>query len=139
MTTVYYAHPMSWYGTEPERADLQLLATEFETVINPGASDVKLAFSHWQHTPMEFFLNLVSTADALVYRTFTDGKIGAGVAQEILHALIHNKAIIRIYSGVCGPVCGAPKLLEHMGKNIDLLYATLTRAETHSRVTRGVL
>jgi len=89
----YYAHPITLYGEEEEKLDLIDIANAGWAVINPnterfqeifrtsgsgaGMTACKIAIEEW--------------ADILVYRTFDDGKIGAGVMAEI--ATARNKGI----------------------------------------------
>ena len=145
MTTVYYAHPMSWYGTDAEKADLQLLRLNYDHVINPSSEEIKQALEHYikahgHANIMQFFADIVHhQADVVAFRPFSDGRIGAGVAREVFEAHIWGKELVRIYSGTCGPVCGAPKLLSMGSGTLDLLWATLTVEETRSRIKRKML
>ena len=143
--TIYYAHPMSWYGTDNERADMQVLRQEWPGVeiINPSAPDIVDEFEAWkQHgqnwlTPMNFFTDLVKNSEALAYRPYRDGKVGAGVAQEILHAHVWGLPIYQLFSGCSAAVCSAPKIMA--GSSGDLLWDTLTIAETRARNMRKLL
>lgn len=145
MTTVYYAHPMSWYGTDNEQADLQLLRLNYDKVINPSSEEIKTQLEHYikaygRANIMQFFAELIrDRADVVAFRPFADGRLGAGVAREVFEAHIWGKRLVRIHSGTCGPVCGAPKLLEMGSGALDLLWATLTVEETRSRIKRKML
>ena len=46
--------------------------------------------------PMDYFLNLVSLCDAVAFRAFQDGMIGAGVAKEIKRAKAESKPVIEL-------------------------------------------
>jgi len=143
MSTVYYAHPMSWYGTDNEQADLQLLRLNYDHVINPSSEEIKARLSDYMRSGqpvMELFADIIrNEADVVAFRPFADGMLGAGVAREVFEAHIWGKKIARIYSGTCGPVCSAPKLLEMGNGYLDLLWATLTVEETRSRIKRKML
>lgn len=143
MTTVYYAHPMSWYGTDHEKADLQLLRLNYDKVINPSSDVIKHKLRDWtdRRLPvMDFFANLIHfDADEVAYRPFSDGMIGAGVAREMFEAHIWGKPLVRIYGGCLGAVCSASKLLAQDGAKPDLLHYTLSVDETRSRIKRGIL
>lgn len=138
--SIYYAHPMSWYGTDHEKADLQAIRGAFPEahVINPAK--LTAALVKWEHENpyvgvMAFFVDVVKNAEALVYRPFSDGKIGAGVAQEILAAHIWGLPIFMLHSGCAAHVCGAPKIMS--ATSGDLLYDTLTIADTRARIKGG--
>lgn len=96
MTTVYYAHPMSWYNSEAETADIRLLERRFDKIINPGSGSVKAALGiaqagHPEFDTMSFFMKLVQSADAVAFRPFSDGKLGAGVGREVFEGILHDK------------------------------------------------
>lgn len=143
--SIYYAHPMSWYGTDNEKADLQEIRTRFPgvEVVNPSAAihgdqaSRMYAKGYSSREVMGYFIDLVAEADALVYRPFSDGKIGAGVAQEILTAHIHGKEIFMLHSGCSARVCGAPKIMR--ATSGDLIWDTLTIDETRARIKGGEL
>lgn len=132
-TTIYYAHPITWYGTDQEAADLDLLNDRF-AVINPGspatvAHAKKVKKASGSKAVMEWFTDKVRHADALAYRTFNDGALGAGVAQEILTAIIHG---IPIYQ-LIGPR-SSPTLIPRDPSYINLTVRLLTIDETRARV-----
>jgi hypothetical protein len=142
--SIYYAHPMSWYGTDHEKADMQCIRTEWPgiKIVNPGGETITDQFRAWTAAhpyigPMAFFEDVVKNTEALVYRTFRDGKIGAGVAKEILAAHVWGLPIYRLYSGCTAMVCSAPKIIQ--GSEADLLWGTLTIAETSRRIKHKVL
>lgn len=130
---VYYAHPMSWYGTEREEDDIDCIQRETplaSEVVNPALEDSK---------DMGHYLSLVEASDALAYRTFDDDKIGAGVAQEILTAALHGKQIYRIMDLNKSPIGLKPKLFEQRGIRAAFGPNVLTIAETRDRIKRGVM
>jgi len=99
MTKVYYAHPQSLYYTPQEARDVALLKSMGFEVVNP--SDQKyvdqIAGMINSEDKMQFFVDLVNTCDILAFRSFPDGSIPAGVAQEIKQA---TSAVIELPSGV---------------------------------------
>jgi hypothetical protein len=96
---IYYAHPMSWYDTEAERKDIEYLGG-YGKVINPNTPRFKIAVDaakRLRRPVMELFTECIQVeADVVCYRSFRDGMIGAGVAQEILAAVIWGKEVWHI-------------------------------------------
>lgn len=143
--SIYYAHPMSWYGTDHEKADLQEIRLEWPgiEIINPSdpkhveAAQAIYARGGTSAEVMVYFEDLVAGAEALVYRSFSDGKLGAGVSKEILTAHVNNRPIFRLYSGCTAAICGQPHIIS--GSEADLLWGTLTIEKTRERIKRGVL
>jgi len=72
----YYAHPINTYSTQQEVKDIALLESFGLEVVNPA---LFLGFGG----NMDSFVSLVQSCDCLAFRSFQDGKIGAGVAAEI--------------------------------------------------------
>lgn len=79
---VYYAHPMTLYGTERESEDLAFLAEEFpgSEIVNPNHSDHQAGC---KHLGMAYFTELVKTCDGIVAVPFPDGEWGSGVYAEV--------------------------------------------------------
>ena len=77
---VYYAHSTSSYGSTQEATDLaKLHALGFE-VFNPNNPQ---SHSDYKREGMDCFFAELMDCQALAFRPFTDGTIGAGVATEI--------------------------------------------------------
>lgn len=124
---VYYAHPSCLYDTEPEADDIVRLSARFTTVVNPNTPSLqseadKLRASGHRDRAMQPFLKALKSCDAVAYRPFEDGKIGAGVAGEILEALMLGKAVYRL-----------PDLARTLPDMTDIL----SIAETRARLKRG--
>lgn len=99
MKSVYYAHPMSTYGTRIEAEDLALLGARFASVINPATPAFQQAVKRQKACglpTMAPFLDAIRAASAVAYRPFPDGKIGAGIASEVLEAILGGKLILRL-------------------------------------------
>ena len=148
---VYYAHPMSWYGTEREAADVAAILRDTPNgteVVNPALVDLNVVSVYREGEPdrrklsgaeaMQVFIGMVEQADAIAYRSFDDDRIGAGVAQEVLVAALHGKQIFRIMDlstrGQMGPV-----LFEQVGLRAAFGPKVLTIIETRDRIKRGVM
>jgi len=82
MKKAYYARPISIDGTPQEKRDKELIAAiGFEPY--PVGEEKATALAEYRKVGMEAFRPYVEGSDALVFRAFPDGSIGAGVAQEI--------------------------------------------------------
>ncbi len=81
---IYFARPISQYGTFQDNRDIALLEKMKFEVINPAkTTEVK---EDYKKRGMPAYTDLVATADALAFRSFVDLKIGAGVCAEIQKA-----------------------------------------------------
>lgn len=81
---VYFARPIHLYGSPQDKRDLLLLGKVFSEVVDPN--DEQLTCDY-KKKGMSVFLELVSTCDALVFRSFPDLKMSAGVVLEVKKAL----------------------------------------------------
>lgn len=142
---IYYAHPMSWYNTNDEALDVAALA-KHGTVVNPNNLDfeyeVQLAKRNKQPV-MQIFADYINNyADVVAIRTFEDYKLGAGVARELLEALIWGKSVWQLRTiGPTGErvVDKNPQLFGGFG-SADIEFAdVLTVAETRARIEKGQL
>lgn len=103
--SVYYAHPMSWYGTEAEGRDIASLSKAFPSarIVNPNWLHKQFSGDEWEimssAEKMAFFLVELGNLDVLAFRPFTQGGVGAGVAKEILEAYVLDKAVYIIKGG----------------------------------------
>lgn len=105
---IYYAHPISIYDSPQEEKDLaflKLLWPDAE-IYNPNS---KLDSEKYKDYGMQWFLDRVADCNLVVFRSFPDGKIGAGVWEEIMFAKI-NCSI---------PTLEIPILLESRRLTID--------------------
>lgn len=137
---IYYAHHMSWYGTDREAADVQaiLARSPLNTeLVNPNTPEFadKVRVANENHMPMQPFFAAVEYCDAIAYRTFDDDYIGAGVAQELLTAAIHGKQIFRIMDLTRDK---GPMLFEQAGLRVSFGPKVLTIVETRDRIKRRV-
>ena len=146
MTKIYYAHPMSWYGTHGEALDLVGLASEGE-VINPNTPyfQTRVLIAQQNSTPvMQVFADFICSpkCDVVAFRRFNDGKIGAGVAREIFEALIWGKEVweIRNIYGGDQLIDKALQLDNQPDGMIDIVLGDiLTVEETRRRCKEGIL
>lgn len=80
MLKVYYAHPLSLYGTLQEKRDIQLLLNLGLDVLNPNEQQHQEGY---KKEKMEYFRKIVRACDVFAFRAFPDGKIGAGIIKEL--------------------------------------------------------
>ncbi len=79
---VYYAHPISMYDSVLESTDIAFLTRVGLKVVNPAKlSEFVEPMNSTDR--MNYFYRLVRRCDCLAFRSFVDGKIGAGVQFEI--------------------------------------------------------
>jgi hypothetical protein len=84
--TVYFAHPISDYGSDRERRCIDALETAGYAVVNPGDEERQRAYDRdvaLGGAVMEYFEWLAAECDAIAFLPFYDRKIGAGVAAEV--------------------------------------------------------
>jgi hypothetical protein len=81
----YYARPISIDGTPQAERDMELIrALGFEPF--PVGQEKEQALVVYRQIGMKAFHPYVVDSNALFFRAFPDGSIGAGVAQEIAWA-----------------------------------------------------
>lgn len=89
---VYFAHPVSFYGTPIERDIVRALEMRGFAVINPSdsvhqnkVSDMRAKMADGEQASrqiMEYFVNVCRACDSCVFMVFPDGSLGAGVVAE---------------------------------------------------------
>lgn len=103
---IYYAHPMSWYGTNREALDIHALSQHGE-VINPNTPKFEDRVRKAQRSGypvMQIFADYIrDEADVVAFRAYDDHKIGAGVARELLEAIVWAKPIWQIFGKASQP------------------------------------
>lgn len=94
---MYYAHPMSWYGTPEEYRDMMAISTAGHKPFNPNRSELDRAVKAEKAAGrggMEPFMKIIKDeTDAIAVRPFKDGRLGAGVAKELFEAIIWSKPV----------------------------------------------
>lgn len=144
MPMIYYAHPMSWYDTDKEKEDVDFLA-KLGHLVNPNhpSFEDEVEAAKLRHFPvMDVFAKFIrDTADVVAFRRFKDGKIGAGVAREVLEAWIWGKEIWEVidmkYEIHDHQV--RPAYIRWRDGNPLSLKDVCTVEETRRRITEGVL
>ena len=101
-----------YYGTPLEIKDIALIESLGFLVTNPA---------HHPGKTMEEYCKMAASHDVVIYRTFQDGKIGAGVGKEINAAKAAGKVVLEL----------PPWIEKEMDKRV------LTRDETRARVGYG--
>jgi len=105
---VYYAHCLSLYGTKQEQRDVETLEALGFEVLNPNARIHKDAYSKFG---MHYFENLVLRCDAIAFRALPDGRIPAGVSEEIKAGL---KLIIELPNNITGRSISVDETREYL-------------------------
>jgi len=93
---IYYAHPISMYETPLEQEDLDMLKRlhPLAIIYNP-ATDLK-SNKGYKKYGMEYFYKIIDDCVYLYFRSFSNGKIGAGVWGEIKRAKSVHCEVIEI-------------------------------------------
>lgn len=94
---VYYAHSLHLYGSAQEARDVKLLEDLGFEVVNPNIPEHQLAYKA-SLGGMYYFKELAKGCDALAFRAYPDGKIGAGVFTETME--MGEKPVIELPSGM---------------------------------------
>jgi hypothetical protein len=138
MKKAYYARPISVDNTPQEKRDHDLIrALGFEPY--PIDEEKQAILARYREVGMEAFRPAVEASDALIFRAFPDGSIGAGVAQEIAWAVAAGVPVI-------GDFCTSPRhnavqsggRLDGDERQRDLLPAvSLAREVRHRSVRDG--
>jgi hypothetical protein len=95
---VYYAHPITIYGTKQEARDIETLTALGFDVLNPNNPDLALKYEHIKD--MSVFTESVLLSDGLAFRAMPDGSIPAGVKTEIDWAKGAGKPVFELPSCV---------------------------------------
>ena len=90
---VYYARPISLYNTKQENRDLAYFKELGWDALNPNKEELQIRYAQ---EGMDVFLMAVTSCDALVFRSFQDGKISAGVMKEIDKAIELGKPVLEL-------------------------------------------
>lgn len=133
---IYYAHPMVWYGTKDEAADIERLAY-YGTVENPNSALWNTRVDKAKHSGypiMDLFAKHIreEDCDVVCFRRFKDGKLGAGVAREVFEARIWGKVVWEMRTSEFGDVW-----VDKYPSLDDLYDQTLTVDATRARATNG--
>lgn len=100
MKLVYYAHPVTDYGTKHETEVVRMLERAGFVVLNPNnpATDLeyKLAKITDREAAMQVFYRMIDRCDVLVFESFEDNMIGSGVWLEIQHAKFRLLPVLEV-------------------------------------------
>lgn len=93
----YFAHHVTDYDTEREKAAIEVIENHGFAVENPNTPEHETEYK--QHG-MQYFVDVVLGCDALAFQRFPEGQIGAGVAKEIGAAAIGGLSIFEVTDNV---------------------------------------
>ncbi|RLD67280.1 MAG: hypothetical protein DRI84_02900 [Bacteroidetes bacterium] len=93
---VYYAHPISLYGTPQEERDLKLLEYLHPKAIIYNPATDKGVEEGYKEKGMRYFYEIINHCDFLYFRAFPDLKIGAGVWGEIQHGVKESCIVLEL-------------------------------------------
>ena len=90
---IYYARPISIFGTEEEKRQKEMITKAGFELHDPNKKEL---IERYKKEGMKVFLEEVDKCEGLIFSSFVDGKIGAGVKAEIDRALENNKPVFEI-------------------------------------------
>ena len=102
---IYFAHPITDYGTGRERRTLDDLTAQGWYVENPNHPQHQ---DGYERDGMAYFQRLAASCDALVFVRFPNGAIGAGVGKEIDAAQGNRIPVYEWFDGETDSVYGMP-------------------------------
>lgn len=108
---LYFAHPITDYGTERQEKAIASITAYFADVGRP----IKLENPDQPHhkagyavSGMEYFKGVVEDCQGLVFMRFPNGAIGSGVGREIRWALVDNLWLYEVFGGTIYPLHDMP-------------------------------
>ena len=103
---IYFAHPISEYGSDREKKIITKLEGLGFEVVNPSAPEHQNKVEELQSQfnersvaskkIMEYFTALSIESDACFFQSFPDGSLGAGVVKEINSLLEENRKVYQV-------------------------------------------
>lgn len=105
MKKIYFAHPVTDYGTPRQAEAVAYLSRQWQ-VVNPDDPHHQAGYAA---EGMAYFERLAAGCDLLAFMRFPDGSIGAGVGKEIEAAKQAGvRWILEYFAGQTYPVNGDP-------------------------------
>jgi len=102
---VYFAHPVSDYGTPRETAAAAVMEAVGWSVENPNQPHHQRGYDAGG---MGYFEQIARACDGLAFMRFPNGAIGAGVGKEVGAALDASKPVYELFDGEVHLVTGMP-------------------------------
>lgn len=90
----YYAHPIGYYQSDAERREVAYLESIGYQVVNPA--DFRFPEGWRSRRIMDYCLDAVRVCDAVVFKRYANGDVGAGVAREVLEAYLMGKPVLEV-------------------------------------------
>jgi hypothetical protein len=106
---IYYAHPVSLYGTKQEARDIATLRALGFEVLNPNSPE---HVEHYAREGMCYFLDLALSCDAIAFRAFPTGEIGAGIAAEVDAVSAYGKPVIELPGNILARTATVDRTME---------------------------
>lgn len=104
MRRLYFAHPVTMYGTPQEALALEWLRLNLAKppiweVVNPNSPEHAEGYLQ---RGMQYFLELCATCDECAFMAFPNGKIGHGVALEVQSFLDRDRPVCELIDDPIG-------------------------------------
>ena len=107
----YYAHCTAIYNTPQEARDLETLKALGFDVYNPNCPECAEGY---KAKGMSFFEGLVKGFPVVAFRALPDGRIPAGVANEVRWAADAKAILIELPSGIVKRSIGVDETREYL-------------------------
>lgn len=117
---VYYAHPMTTYGSTIEKADIKILEDLGFEVYNPNNPIHQIgckeyARIHGADKIMEYFTNIIfKNCEAVAFRALPDGRLLSGVAYEVNKSVEHSLPVFELPNSLLSRSMDYPATKEYL-------------------------
>lgn len=128
---VYFAHPVSDYGTPRETAAAAVMEAVGWSVENPNQPHHQRGYDAGG---MGYFEQIARACDGLAFMRFPNGAIGAGVGKEVGAALDASKPVYELFDGEVHLVTGMPTPVLSVAATRALLTELQRRREAEAGV-----
>jgi hypothetical protein len=108
---VYFARSISQYGSKQDLRDIELLHTLGFEVADPSTPDNQ---ERYTQEGMDWFLQMVTECDMLIFRAHPDGSIPAGVSAEIKEAMASNLFVLEMPNGIAKRTLSVDETREYL-------------------------
>lgn len=123
---IYFAHPVTDYGTERESEAVASIEAEGWIVENPNKPHHQQGYNE---EGMTYFERLATSCGALVFMRFPNGAIGAGIGKEINAAQGAGRPVYELFDGELHAAYGTPTPILSVDATRALLAETRTQRE----------
>lgn len=106
---IYFAHPITDYGTERQASAIAAIQKFFEdrgTPLELENPDQPRHQEGYDREGMDYFRKVVESCHGVVFMRFPDGSIGAGVGKELRWSYLNSSRMYEVFDGKVYPLTG---------------------------------